>query len=105
MPAIIKHFNSPKEAVTLDGYRVRREDKIFLKSYNEWFPVLQTDIHFCFKEPSGKSGRSTIMCTCGGFAATFSYDAYKKYSSFIGSQVIACHDFIQYGTHADNSHE
>lgn len=101
---IIRNHNDPNHAVTLGGHPVNREKEIFLLSYKQWFPVLQTSMHFCFRDPSVPRG-TTLFCTCGAPAIIVGYDAYKRYSSFIGNEVIICHNFIQYGQHADGSHE
>lgn len=104
MPTIIKHFNDPNNAVTLSGHQVRREKSIWLPSHSSWLPVLQTSMHFCFRDPTVPRG-TTLFCTCGSAAIVVGYEAYHKYSSYIGSEVITCHHFIQYGVHSDGSHE
>lgn len=103
-PAIIQHWNDPNSAVTLGGIPVHREDKIFLSSYQQWFPVLPQSMHFIFKDTSQPRG-STLFCTCGATGIIVGYEAYKDLNSYIGSEVLACHHFIQYGVHADKSHE
>lgn len=104
MATIIKHFRSPREAVTLGGRAVYREKEIYLPSHRGNIPVLQTDLHFCFRDPSVPRG-TTLFCTCGSPAVVVGYDAYRKYQSYIGNEVIVCHHFIQYGVHSDGSHE
>lgn len=101
---IIKHHGDPNKATTLGGIEVRREPKIFLPSYRQWFPVLQTSLHFCFRDASVPRG-TTLFCTCGAVGIIVNYQAYEKLSSYIGNEVIACHSLIQYGQHADGSHE
>lgn len=101
---IIRKHNDPNNAITLGGITVRREEKIFLPSYKQWFPVLPTSMHFCFRDASHPRG-STLFCTCGAPAIIVGFEAYNKHSSYIGNEVIACHSFIQYGRHADGSHE
>lgn len=101
---IIRNHNDPKNATTLDGKHVQREEQIFLPTYRQWFPVLQTSMHFCFRDASHPRG-STIFCTCGSPAIIVGFDAYKTHSSYLGNEVIACHSFIQYGVHSDGSHE
>lgn len=104
MPQVIRHFNDPNHAVTLGGKEVQREKEIYLDTYSYYLPVLPTSMHFCFRDTSVKRG-STLFCTCGSFAEVVGYHAYGKYQSYIGSEVIACHSFIQFGVHADGSHE
>ena len=101
---IIRNHNDPNHAITLGGIAVQREKQLFLKSYRQWFPVLGTSMHFCFSDYTQPRG-TTIFCTCGAPAIIVGYEGYKKYNSFIGSEVIACHNFIMYGLHADGSHE
>lgn len=101
---IIRTHNDANRAVTLGGNHVQREQQIFLPSQNQWFPVLQTSMHFCFRDASQSRG-STLFCTCGAAAVIVGYHAYQKYNSYVGNEVIACHNFIQYGKHADGSHE
>lgn len=104
MPSIIKHWNDPNHAITLNGKAVQREKDIFLPSHNRWFPVLQTSMHFCFRDASQPRG-STLFCTCGAAGIVAGYHAYKQYNAYIGNEVVACLNFIQYGKHADGSHE
>jgi len=104
VPNIIRNFNSPKEAVTLNGNHVYREQNIYLPSHRAVLPVLQTSMHFCFRDASNPRG-STLFCTCGAAGVVVGFDAYKKYQSYIGHEVIACHSFIMYGVHSDGSHE
>ena len=101
---IIKHHNDPTFAFTVRGDRVERQKEIFLPSDKQWYPVLQTSMHFCFRDPSVKRG-TTLFCTCGAPAIIVGYEAYGKWSSWMGNEVMSCHHFIQYGVHSDGSHE
>ena len=101
---IIRNHNDPNSAVTLGGKRVVREREIYLPSYRQYFPVLQTSMHFCFRDASQPRG-STLFCTCGAAAIVVGYAGYKKYNAYIGNEVISCLNFIQYGVHADGSQE
>jgi len=101
---IIRNHNDPRHAVTMWGKDVYREKEIFLPSHQAILPVLQTSMHFCFRDGSRPRG-STLFCTCGSFSEVVGFHAYSKYNSYIGNEVIACHHFIQFGVHADGSHE
>lgn len=103
---VIRNWNTPNIAKTLSGHEVRREQAIYLKSHEAAYACLPTAMHFCYKDPvEGKRG-STILCTCGAAAGVFGRVAYKKWTSVnYGNEVIACTNFIQYGVHADGSHE
>lgn len=106
MPNIIRNIN-PKQAELPDGQRVYREDRLYLKSHQEWYPCLPTELHFCFFDPrSVQRSGSTIYCTCGSPAAVFGREGYKQFTDiFYGTNVIACTELIQQGCHADGSHE
>lgn len=101
---VIRNWNTPNIAKTLSGHEVRREAAIFLKSHERAYQVLPTAMHFVYRDPSVVRG-STLLCTCGASAGVFGYEAYKRWSSFIATEVISCYHFLQYGVHADNSHE
>lgn len=101
---IVRNLNSPKEATLTDGRRVYRKDYDYLPSHHTTLPYLQTAMHFCFRD--GRMLGSTLMCTCGSAGIVVGYEAYRRWQSkYIGAEVIACHNFIQYGVHADGSHE
>ena len=104
MPSIIRGAGDPKHTLTLNGRPVERQDRIYVPSYSSWIPVLPQSMHFIYRDDSRPRG-STLYCTCGSPGIIVGYEAYEKYNAFIGNEVIACHSFIQYGHHADNSHE
>lgn len=101
---IVRSHNDPYRATTIEGKEVRREKEIYLPSYHQHLPVLQTSMHFCFRDASHPRG-STLFCTCGSFAEVVGYRAYKDLNSYIGNEVIVCHHYIQFHRHADGSHE
>jgi hypothetical protein len=105
MAHIVRNVGDPKNTVTVDGIPVHREDMIFLSSHNRWYRVLPTSMHFCYKDPTHRESGSTILCTCGAPASVYGHEGYKRFSSFMGTEVIACNNLIQYGVHADGSHE
>ena len=104
MPTIIRNTGDPRDTRTLHGKEVHREQSIYLKSHNAVLPVLQTSMHFCYRDASQPRG-TTLFCTCGSPAIIVGYEAYRKYNSYIGNEVIACYQYIQYGKHADGSSE
>jgi hypothetical protein len=104
MANVIKHWNDPKNAITLSGHPVTRQEALYLKSHERAYRVLQTSMHFVYHDPTVPRG-STLLCTCGSSAAVFGYEAYKRWTSFVATEVIACTEFIQQGKHADGSHE
>lgn len=104
MAQVIKHWNDPNNAITLNGLPVRREKEIFLRSRQARIPTLPQSMHFCFVDTTVPRG-TTLFCTCGSPAVIVGYEAYKNMNSYIGSEVIACHYLVQYGVHSDGSHE
>lgn len=100
MPNVVRNVGTLKNARNVDGEMVYREERIFLKSYNQSCACLPTDNHFIYK--SRRIGSSTL-CTCGSACITVGYSQYKKYSSYIGNEVLACQHLMQYGFHADGS--
>lgn len=105
MASVIRTWNSANEATLLSGHHVYRQQALFLKSHERAYPCLPTELHFCYKEPVVRQG-STIMCTCGATGAVFGREGYRRWTSVnYGNEVIACSHFIQYGKHADGSHE
>lgn len=104
MANVIKNWNDPKNAVTLSGHHVKRQEYIYLKSHQQAYPCLQTSMHFVYYDPTTPRG-STLMCTCGSSAGVFGYEGYKRWASWMGNEVIACTEFIQQGKHNDGSHE
>jgi hypothetical protein len=44
--SIIKHFNSVNDAVTLDGHRVIRQDKMFVREIGRYVKPAPYDNHF-----------------------------------------------------------
>lgn len=101
---IVRNHNDPNHATTLGGIPVERKKEIYLPSYHYNVPVLQTSMHFSFHDPSVPRG-TTLFCTCGSASVVVGFEAYKKLNSHIGNEVIVCHYYIQYGVHADGSHE
>lgn len=104
MPNVIKHWNDPRHAVTLSGHTVERQEAIYLKTHERAYQTLPTSMHFVYRDPTVVRG-STLLCTCGAPAGVFGFEAYRKWSSYIASDIIACTHFIQYGVHSDGSHE
>lgn len=99
---VIKHFGRPNEATLPDGTIVRREEKIFVPTQQEWYETLDYDNHFVYYR---KVLGTTMMCTCGSIAAVFGYDAYQKFASrYKGTFVVGCVAHLQSGgRHSDGS--
>ena len=97
----IIHVHGRARVAYPDGNRVEREESIFVKSEPGWFYTIDTDNHFVYRQ-THKPG-STLMCTCGGTAGIFNYEAYRKFSSVNRGRIIACVTHVNTGKHADGS--
>ena len=102
--SIIKHYNDPDEAITVDGYRVRREDKVFIKELNGFVPCTPYDNHFVYLDPSNAYGRWFAACTCGAPAILIGSKGYAHLGSAEG-MMLACmfHVNPNINRHADGS--
>jgi len=100
--SIIKHYNSPNEAITGDGVTVYRSEKLYVPEWGSFVRVSPYDNHFIYEDTSKKVGRWTFMCTCSSPAVITGYNAYKKDASNSGAMAI-CLSHAQYGKHADGS--
>lgn len=98
---IIKHHGRPVRATGLDGGEITREDRIFLASHQDWYPTLDYYDHFVYYK---KQLGSTLMCTCGSQAGVVGYEAYRKFASYQGPNVIACLYYTEHKSHVDGSH-
>jgi hypothetical protein len=98
MPSVIRSVGDLKHAKNVDGEEVHRSE--YLTFHGHLTPCLNTDNHFIYR--SRRIG-SALLCTCGGEAVSAGYHAYKKYASFMGSEVLICRNFFQNGRHADGS--
>jgi len=104
--AIIKHYNSPNEAVTMDGHKVTREEKVWVDEMNGFIRCAPDDLHFVYLDPAARNpkniGRWFASCTCGSFAVLVGSNVYKDYGSPEGMMLI-CYHFLTFGKHADGS--
>jgi len=104
--AIIKHFNSPQSAVTLDGNTVERVDKIFIPDWGVFARCASYDNHFIYEDPEavkGKKGRWYHMCTCGSAAVITGYSGYRGDASKDTLPMLVCYLHASTGRHADGS--
>jgi hypothetical protein len=87
--AIIKHRGSNFEATTLDGHKVKRQEKIWIPDYNNYINCAPYDDHFIFEDPEkNKIGRWMHMCTCGSPAVVVGYNVYKADASNSGALMV-----------------
>jgi hypothetical protein len=98
--SIIRQFNSPNKATTVDGYTVTRKEKLFIEEWGAFVPCAPYDTHFIYKDPSNKIGRWLFVCSCGSPAGIVGYNAYKDDASNEGAMLVCLHH-AQTGKHAD----
>lgn len=70
--AKIRSWGDKNSAITLDGLKVERTDKIFCEGYG-WVEVIPTSLHFVYEDKSKKIGRWAYMCTCGSISGIISW--------------------------------
>lgn len=70
--ARIRSFNDKNTAITHDGLKVERTDKIFCEGYG-WVETLPSMMHFVYEDKSNKLGRWSYMCTCGSISGIISW--------------------------------
>lgn len=84
----------------VDGEMIYRQEDTFIPSEKGWFRQMETENHFCYRRKRGTTG-STLMCTCGGIAGVFNYDAYQKFYDKPRGRLLCCVTLMQTGKHAD----
>lgn len=98
---IIRVYGKPRRVRLDDGEVIEYQEEIFVKTEKGWFRQLDYDNHFIFHQD--KRHGATLMCTCGGVAGIFGYEAYAKYSSTNMGRILCCVNHAQYGFHVDGS--
>jgi hypothetical protein len=96
--SIIRHHNSPNDAVTADGVKVYRSSKIFVPEWVAYIRCAPYDTHFIYEDKSNKVGRWALMCTCGSPAIIVGYNVYKKDASNSGAMIV-CNQHASTGRH------
>lgn len=95
---VVRNVGDLKRARNIDGQIVERQDYIMF--HGRRMRCLNTDTHFIYR--SRRIG-SAVLCTCGSQAVSVGYHAYRKFSSYIGNEVVACYHLIMNDKHADGS--
>jgi hypothetical protein len=96
-------------AETLDGYKVYRQDKIWIPAWGRFVVCAPYDNHFVYEDKSGVPQRWAHMCTCGYMAAVVGSKVYAKDASptsgegIMPGEMLVCLAHAQYGKHADGS--
>lgn len=110
--AIIKHRNSLYEATTADGYRVRREEKLFMKEFGRFVACASYDNHFVYLDPAFDIviGRWMAGCSCGSLAVIAGANVYKKDASpssegTIPGELLVCYMHASTGKHVPVMYE
>lgn len=98
--SVIRQFNSPNKATTVDGDVVVRKNELWIDEWGTFVKCAPYDTHFIYKDPSNKIGRWLLMCSCGAPSVVVGYNAYKKDASNEGA-LIVCYFHAIKGRHAD----
>jgi hypothetical protein len=100
-PKVIRVYGKAKRA-NFQGETIEREEIIFVPSERGWFRTIETYDHFVYRRTRGTSG-STLMCTCGGIAGIFGWEAYRQFNLPNMGRIICCVSHMNQGQHADGS--
>ena len=105
---IIRTRNNLNIAETVNGNRVRREEKIFFSQYNRSVACAPYDNHFVFEDNLQMGW--TLFCTCGAPAGIVGFQAYKEDASptskeedTIAGEMIVCMHHAKFNRHLDGS--
>ena len=99
--SVIKQRGDPDKAVTLDGYTVIREEKVFIPEYQDFIRCAPYSSHFVYLDPSGIEGKWFAGCTCGSPAVITGYSGYKQDASSNEGAMLVCLYHAQRGYHAN----
>lgn len=99
---IIKHLNTPTEAIDLNGIHVHREEKIYVRELEYFVPCAMYDNHFIYNSQSKKRGVSPFMCTCGSIAVVIGSNVYEGQASPSGAMFVCWHH-ATFNKHSDGS--
>lgn len=99
--SVIKHSGDPDKAVTLDGFTVIREEKVFIPEYQNFIKCAPYSSHFVYIDPSGIEGKWFAGCTCGSPAVITGYSGYKQDVSSNEGAMLVCLYHAQRGHHAN----
>lgn len=97
---IIKVAGKPRVA-EIRGRKFEYKELIWMQSERGWFRQLDYDNHFIYRQ--NVMYGSALLCTCGGVAALFGYEAYSQYSSTNYGRILCCVQHANTGRHADGS--
>lgn len=63
MTYVVKHLGDPKQAKTLKGRRVTRQESLFVPEMGAMVKCAPYDDHFVYHDPNNNG--SAYLCTCG----------------------------------------
>lgn len=101
--SVIKQRGSPKEATTVDGIKVHKQDSVVCENpFDTNIPRELVKIecvdyhneHFVYLDPVNKRGRWFAWCTCGSPSVIIAREAYKT-----ENPMLACYFHAQFGRH------
>lgn len=88
---VIHHFGDPKQATTLKGKQIKRQEQLFVPEWNALVPCAPYDDHFIYENPDHNRGSSSYMCTCGSPAVVINPEREKR--------MFVCLFHATYGSH------
>jgi hypothetical protein len=98
---VVRAVGELKKAYLEDeGVTVNRTKNLFIEDIG-LINCVQYDNHFVFRHIFKSRGWS-LWCTCGGPAAVYGYNAYKRDGSPEG-QMVLCMHHAMYNKHSDGS--
>jgi len=117
---IIRRTGDPKEATTIWGHKIIKQDKVFVidytiggQTYTGFVPVLDYGNHFCYELPDDENTAKfpSYLCTCGSFGVFIGSSGYSGEASPSGLQLACYHRSVMfdkekdefYHRHADGS--
>jgi hypothetical protein len=101
-PKVIKVYGRAKRA-NLNGATIEREEQIWIPSERGWFRTLDSYNHFVYRQNFYYG--ATLVCTCGGIANVYNFEAYRKFQSTNMGRIVCCASLVETGHHADGSTE
>ncbi len=95
------HVHGRARKAYVEGETIYREESIFVPSERAWFPTVDTNDHFVYRQEKRRG--SSLMCTCGSIAGIYLPDVYMRFQSVYRGRMICCNALMQNRKHADGT--
>lgn len=100
--SIVRFLGDRKHAITDQGRKVERQEKIFVKEYGRYIPMAPYITHFIFEEK--RRGFCSFQCTCGSPGVIVGHQQYKDdMGATPTGELFICLYHGQTGKHKDQS--